>query len=104
MENSLRNSMKAILILLALFSVLIGALTILSLHVENFVYGGWEAVKSQLSFPKMLLPERVKRGFSIAAVIAAGLSGWLAVTLFNKLIVKKWGWVSEEGFKKLFGK
>ena len=96
---------RALVILIATLLPLLLAFSAVGLHIELFVKNNFSLHQGQLDFPEILMPTNfmVKGGISISLIIAAGLSVGLHHLIYKKLIVQRFGLVSNEQYSKLFG-
>jgi hypothetical protein len=86
--------------------ITISVASVLALHVEGFMAHGFTLRPNQLSFPEILLPLDIikeHRGISLGLMVAAGLGVAIHLLVFERLIVKRWKWVSEEQYRRIMG-
>ncbi len=97
---------RAIFLLALVAVILVYPLSVVALHVEASIYGGWQGLKDQLSFPAVIFPAQLvrTRGYSIGLIVAAALGVFLSRLCFERFVFKKWCLVSDSEFKKVMGK
>ena len=96
---------KAMTLFVITALMIISVTTLLALHLEGFAAHGFSLRPNQLSFPEVLLPLDIvkERGASFGIMVAAGLGCAIQMLVFERLIVKRWKWVTEAQYRKLRG-
>ena len=92
--------------MMVIFATFILVFTVVAIHIENIIFLGMSGAQEYFQFPQLIWPFGAAhgRGFSIGAVVAAGMGAWVSTLFYEKFIYKKWGLVTEEECRLVLNK